>query len=478
MNRLLVSLSLAATFALAAATYASPDGDWPRFRGPNGSGISEAAGLPNEINPKANLLWRIEMSEGLSSPVVSGGRLFLTSSEGDRRTLHCLSAKDGRTQWTKNVNKTHEELFAPPNGPATPTPVTDGKQVFALFPDAGLFAHSISGEEQWHIELGRFDSMRGMASSPVLVDQNVVVVADMLTDSYIAAYDAATGKQAWKVSRFNGMGGGYSTPSVYRPAGGAVQIIAPGPMEMVAYNAATGERAWWIRGITKDTASLPVVAGERVFVCEPPSQPLSMNSIIGIDQNKDGHIMLTEAKSPSTRRWLENIDKVWGNNDGEVTQEEFYAANRATQGGGGLTSVRLGGAGDVTASNVEWNYRWSTPQVPSVLAYRDVLYLAQGSGILVTLDPKDGKVLRRARMNGAGADYMASPVAGDGKLYLVSGDDGVATVIKAGAEWEVLSSHPLDDKCYATPAIAGGRIYIRTAKWLWCFGAADGGTER
>ena len=137
----------------------------------------------------------------------------------------------------------------------------------------------------------------------------------------------------------------------------------------------------------------------------------------------------------------------------------------------GLLAIRLGGTGDMTAASVLWRYQKPVPQVPSTLLYRGVLYMVNDSGILIAFDPATGEILRQGRLSGAVDKYFASPVAADGNLFLVS-QGGNVSVVRAGADWEILAVNDLDDEVYATPAIAGGRIFIRTRSALYCFGLA------
>src|SRR3990172_7420633 len=133
-----------------------------------------------------------------------------------------------------------------------------------------------------------------------------------------------------------------------------------------------------------------------------------------------------------------------------------------------LLSIHAGGAGDMTAKAVQWKYQRSISQLPSTLVYRGVIYMITEGGILTTLDPATGKPHKQGRLGGAAGKYYASPVAADGKVFFVS-LSGAVTIMKAGPDQEILSVNPLDDECYATPAIADGRLYVRTRGILYCF---------
>ena len=189
----------AASLLLALCTNASVAGeDWPRFRGVNGAGVSTSHKLPVEMGAQKNLIWKVAAPKGSSSPIIADGQLYFSSYEGKQRTLHCLDPATGKTRWTRSVTKIRDENATPPNGPATPTPASDGKNVFVLYPDAGVVCYTSAGQEKWKTDLQPFRSMHGIGSSLMTVNGLVIVVADQLADSYMAALNAETGKQVWK----------------------------------------------------------------------------------------------------------------------------------------------------------------------------------------------------------------------------------------------------------------------------------------
>jgi hypothetical protein len=303
----------------------------------------------------------------------------------------------------------------------------------------------------------------------VLVDNKVVLVVDQLTDSYIAAYDLDSGTLCWKSDRANGVTGGYSTPAVFEPSNGPAQVVVAGPMELVAYNSQNGERIWWVTGVTNAPVGVPVISGQTVFVCEPVGEPIPMR-VLGVETDKDGKIVLENVRGQvGTYRLLERIDREWGNADGAVEEAEWNRALGTFVSKGGLVAVGLGGSHDVSDTHVRWAYKKTVPYIPSVLLYDDVLYVVRDGGIITTLDPASGEVLRVERLKDATGQYYASPVAGGGKVVLVN-TAGKLTIISAGRNWEVLATTDLGEQCHATPAIAGNRIYIRTSDSLFCFG--------
>jgi outer membrane protein assembly factor BamB len=156
-----------------------------------------------------------------------------------------------------------------------------------------------------------------------------------------------------------------------------------------------------------------------------------------------------------------------GNGSLDAQEWDVFRAMLASENG--LMAIALGGQGDMTASAVKWKYLRPVPQVPSTLLYRDVLFMVNDSGILITFDPATGNVLKQGRLKGAMDKYFASPVGADGKVYLAS-QDGTVSVVEAKGVWEILAVNALDDEVYATPAIADGRVYVRTKGTLYAFG--------
>ena len=183
------------------------------------------------------------------------------------------------------------------------------------------------------------------------------------------------------------------------------------------------------------------------------------------DKDKDGRISRAEAPDERTKMYFPFIDL---NQDGFLTAEEWKSYIAVMSAENGLLAIRPG-RGDVTTTGLRWKYQRGIPQLPTVLLYQNVLYMINDAGVLTTLDPATGAVLKQARLRGVADRYFASPVAGDNKVFIVS-QAGVVTVLKPGGGQEILAVNELDDECYATPAIADGRLYIRTRSALYCFG--------
>jgi outer membrane protein assembly factor BamB len=468
-----------AAFPLAA--------QWPQFRGPNGSGVAPAHNLPTEFGPGKNMVWKADIPAGHSSPVITGDRIFLTAAEGEKLVAQgdkvtdsgggklwtlCLDRRTGEILWKKQAPKPRSEGRQKTNSAASPSPATDGRNVYVFFGDYGLIAYDLNGGERWRQPLGPFINANGQGTSPIVEGNLVVLVCDQDKGSYAVAFDAETGRRRWKIDRPE-VTRGYATPVVFHPESGPAELIVNGAYRLDAYNLETGERLWWVRGLSWHPKNTPVIAGNMIFAhsadsggeAETPTEtPTYQETLAEYDANKDGVLQLSELpvrlQSPGV---VMDPD-----NDGIVTETEwnFYRARRSARNA--LVAVRHGGIGDLTSTNVVWSMRKFLPNVTSPLYYEGVLYLVKEGGILTSIDPGNGAILKQGRLTGALGQYWASPVAGDGKIYAIS-EDGKVTVIKAGPQWEILALNDLNDTVFATPAIVEDRIYVRTQSALYCF---------
>ena len=463
---------------------------WPQFRGPNGSGIGKSPQLPIDFGPGKQVAWKTDLPPGHSSPILSGDRLFLTAVEGGTRAelsvgkmvdkggklyTICLNRNTGVILWKKEVPRPRLEQYQPTNSPASPTPVTDGKSVFVFFGDFGLIAYDFAGNERWRVPLGPFNNPNGHGSSPILVDDLLVLLCDQDTNSYLLAVDKNSGRVRWKVERPD-VTRSYTTPGVVRRASGPIELIVPGSYNLVSYNARTGEKLWWINGLSWQPKSTPVIDGDVVYAhwwenggeAEQPTETLTFEEILSrFDANHDKKITREEfAAEPRLQRGFPDTDL---GSDGFVDERDwnFYRARRASRNA--LLAVRLGGRGDLTGSaNILWRMQKFLPNSPSPLLYEGVLYLIKDGGILTSLNPKTGEILKQGRLTGALDTYYASPIASGGHVYLLS-HQGKMTVLKAGASWEIVGGADFEDECFATPAIADDSIYLRTRSALFCF---------
>jgi outer membrane protein assembly factor BamB len=465
-------LFAALMMAAAAGANARAGEDWSRFRGPNGSGVATSGSVPLTFGPTANVIWKTPLPFGHSSPILTSDRIYLTAVRDERLVTLALERRSGRILWERDAPRSRTEKLDSRNGPAAPSPAVDGKDVYVFFADYGLVSYTGDGTERWRVPLGPFNNIYGMGASPVLVDGLVVLVCDQSTGSYIVALDKQTGAVRWKTARPEAHSG-HSTPILHRPKDGGTQILVPGSFLLTAYDAKTGAKAWWVRGLSFELKSTPVVSGDTLFINgfgSPENQPGSQRTIPAYDDairsydaDNDTRLARSELPKEHSRAWID-LDS-----DSVVTRDEwdYYRAAMASENG--MLAIRLGGRGDVTSTNVLWKYHKSVPQLPSPLVYENVLYMVNDGGVVTTLHPLTGETIAQGRVKGAIDRYYASPVAADHKVFLAS-EQGKIAVLKTDGSLEPLAVNDMGDEIYATPAISAGRIYVRTRSMLYCFG--------
>ena len=350
------------------------------------------------------------------------------------------------------------------NDAASPTPASDGKSLYVFFQDFGLISYSLEGKERWRHALGPFVNFYGIASSPVVAGGLVVMLCDQIKGSFAVAVDAGTGKQRWRRERPEAPDG-WAVPVVYRD-----QIVMVGSTRVDGYQLATGETRWWMPLMSNGGMGSAVIHGETVLVtatgAEQPWLPAFPSKL---DKNGDGKVSAAEAKEE--KDWAEHFGWVDANGDGLLDAKEWEVARQYGVGEYGAVAIPLHGKGKIEPSAVKWRLKRNLPYVPSALLYDGVFYLVKSGGIVTSVDPETGAILKQGRSSGALGEYFASPVAGDGKIYAVN-VEGKMTVLKAGAQWEVLGVNDLGDEAYATPAISGGHLIVRTRGTLYSFGGS------
>ena len=468
-NKTSKALTASATKTTSATKAATSTNEWLQFRGPNGSGVAEGSKPPTEFGANKNLAWKTAVPFARSSPVVTANRVFLTASEGEKLITLALDRKTGKILWQREVPRARHMVIYKANDPASPTPVSDGKNVYAFFAELGLIAYGPSGKELWRVPLGPFNSFYGMAGSPVLAGNKLLLVCDHRNNSFVVAVDTRTGKVLWKKDRSNFEG--YSTPSIYTPKDGPAQLLVLGSQTLDAYSLDDGERLWWVSRVGAYTKGVPVVGTDMVYVLgeggDDPFLPPFEQSLKKSDKNNDQRLHREEMKDHA--EGYEHFGWLDANRDNYVTREEYDFVRNSTTGGHGITAVRFGGKGDLTASNVTWTMKKGYPNIPAPLVYRGVMYLMKEGGILSSVNPSSGEVLKQGRTPEALEPYYASPVAADGKVFVVSAS-GKVTVVRADAQWEILKMNDLGEEVWATPAIAGNNLFVRTRGAVYSFG--------
>ena len=434
-----ISVASAGLISLSAKT---SGGNWPQWRGPDGSGISNEKNLPAEWSPTKNIKWKTPIEgRSHSSPIVWGNRIFLTTAvegaevPGAKAVNHKFDGKDFVHPDSVGANKKHtfkvialdrdsgKMVWQSTAWEGTPfddrhrkssyaasTPATDGKMVYAYFGTEGLYAYDFKGKLVWKADIGKIATLgMGTSTSPILFDNLVIVQADEETasSSHIIALDKKTGKEVWKTPRKIQVS--WATPLLVRTAT-RTELITSGTENVISYDPATGKELWRHKGLESNAIPSPVANNEMVYL------------VAG------------------------------------------YPAKIAY-------GIRLGQTGDLTGTpNVPWKYEKGTAYVPSPILYGDYLYLTTDRGILTAIDAKTGEVKYEGGRIPIPATFTASPVAFEGKILMTS-EDGDTFIIKAGPKHEIIGTNSVGEAVYASPAIADGRIFIRGEKNLYCIGS-------
>ena len=458
------------------ATAAEPATEWSRFRGPNGSGISSASRVPTEFGPTKNVLWRLELPQGHSSPILLGDRIYLTAFRGDALVTLAIDRRQGKILWERSAPPVTTRLIDKRNNAASPSPAVEEDGVYVFFPDYGLVAYDAKGTELWTRPLGPFTNIYGMGASPIIAGDLLVLPCDQSIGSYLMALDKRTGKLRWKVERPEAKSG-HSTPILWKGPDGRDQILLPGSFFLTAYEATSGKKLWWVGGLSFEIKSTPVIQGDTLYIngfgstenepgkkiVVPPADEVFPKQ----DADKDGVLSKGEFPKYSAGFWFEYMDL---DGSGTMNREEWEYYRAALDSENGMLAIKLGGKGDTTATAVKWKYHRSVPQLPSPLLYNGVLYMANDNGIVTSLNAETGELIKQGRLTPTPQNIYASPVAADGHLYF-TGERGSVSVLTPGGDLTPIVVNDLNENIYATPAFADGRIYVRTVQALYAFGA-------
>jgi len=476
----MLSIALVLLLSVSPGVPGAPGADdepaWGGFRGNNGSGLAKGAVLPEALDPEGNLMWRIEVPPGYSSPTVAKDKLFLTAAEGQDLWTICLDRWDGTELWKQKV--AYDGQRPGMNSPAAPSPVTDGERVYSVFHHYGLVAYDVQGKELWKQEIGPFNIPHGMSTSPVLHGGLVILQVDQDRGAYLVAYEGKTGKERWKAER-PGVTHSYATPAIYAPedsAQGPVQVIVSGSFQIAGYAAETGEKLWWVDGSAWQSKAVPLIRDGRCYVnafMQAPSEiglPRFAGSFEDIlaerDENENGLIDRSE--------WdHEFLQMAWFifdlDDDNAFNAEDWAYAVSCGRAVGGLFAIDLGGMGDVTETHVAWKNtdRRALPDIPSPVVVGDALFLVKEGGLFTSVDLATGETVKQERVAEPDS-YYASPVAAGGRILLAS-QSGQLAIVEAKPEWEVLSVHRIDEEVWSTPALADGQVFVRSQEALYCF---------
>jgi len=443
--------------------------EWNRFRGPNGSGVSDATGLPLEFGSNKNIDWRKDIPFGRSSPILISDRIVFTGSEGQRLITMCLNRNTGQVIWQREILRDRTQKIYTDNDTATPTPVSDGKNVYVFFPDFGLVSYGPEGEERWQFKLGPFHNFYGISASPIVHGNTLVQVCDQRSGSFVIALDKDNGRIRWRKERPMAKGEAYSTPIIWKPENGKPQVVIAGAFRMDSYALDSGENVWWVGKQGTSPISTPALDKGIIFATSWGADKTQFDpwaKVSQADKDKDGKI--SEVEILEYPMLVDHFGWADRNRDDFITQDEWDEVLRESVSEHGLVAVQAGGSGDQTEKHLLWRNKKNYAELTSPLVYRGVLYMVKDGGIVTSLNPATGEAWKIGRTKEAIEPYYASPVAADGKVYLVS-HSGKVSVLKADPQWEVLAVNDLGETCEATPAIGNRSIYIRTFNALYSF---------
>lgn len=448
--------------------------DWSQFRGANGSGVSSSKSLPASFSADSHVAWKAKLGDGIGSPIVKNGRVFVTAmTETQKLGVFCIDAATGQTQWRSEVETGALPRITPPNSHASSTPATDGERVYVYFSTLGIIAFdSATGKEAWRYAMTKPAYLMdwGAASSPIVHDGMVIFCQDDDLAPFLVAVDAKTGREKWKTVRKD-MLAGYALP-VLCEAGGRTDLVIAGSGKLKGYDPATGQERWTCNTLLRTIMTSPVVHDGIIYVAVQSygdsTRTLKHALLEWLDTNQDG--ILSRAETP--KEFHERFDTSDKNKDEKIGPEEidtaFQSPDNMAAGGNIIQAIKGGGSGDVTKTHVLWNLDHKTPSnIASPLFYNNRLYLVKGGGMSSCYDAKDGLTLwERSRLGNFG-DYYASPIAADGRVYF-AGKNGFVVVLEDGPEMKVLGKNDIGEEIIATPAIADGRLFVRTRENLFC----------
>lgn len=382
-------------------------GDWPQFRGPGGSGVSNETGLPTSWGPDENVKWKVDLpGRTVASPVVLGKKVFISAASGpkmDRLHALCLDADTGTVLWHRQMTATGSTACHPKSSMAAPTPCANADGVYFLFATADLAAFDLDGNLRWYRSLvGDYPDISnqvGMASSPILWRDFLIVPMDTVGDSFLAAVDTKYGKNVWKSERPKDIN--WVTPTL-REAGNRAEVIFAAAGETRAYDAATGKKAWTVEA-KGPSVPIAVLHGEQVLL------PIA------------GGASLLKP-------------------NGEGMAEVWKSPKLAT----GYTSP---------------------------LVYQDRVYGIGRAGTLISADVKTGKDVWSERVGKGKGQFWASPIAADGLVFTFDDAGICTVVKAGGNSAKIIGTNDLKAEIMGTPAIAHKALFIPTTNALYCIAA-------
>lgn len=420
MKFLAIRAVVAWGMVLAGATPVLAE-NWPGFRGPTGQGLSTEKALPTRWSESQNVAWKTEIpGQSWSSPIVFGDRVFLTTAtdNGVSGRILCLDRKSGQILWNKEVLQQPLKRKENRNTYATPTPVTDGQRVYAVFNDGSIVAVDYEGKTLWVNREVKFYSQHGLGASPILFE-------DLLIMPFDSSSEGPDRQVGWK-----------------KPWQNAV---------ILAVDKKTGQTQW------RGQRGLSRIAHVTPNIMRFNGQPLLVSGAGDVVQGHD----------PKTGQLLWSV---YSRGEGVVPsivlgEELIYSASGFEKPT--IRAIRPGGSGDVTKTHIAWEQASNVPTLSSFVLANGLLFTVKENGIAQCLKADSGKVVWQERLEGT---YGASPIVADGKVYFLA-DDGQTTIVEAGEQFKVIARNKLEEKCQASMAASQGQFFIRTDKNLYCIGA-------
>lgn len=401
-------IAILVAFTCCVTTFVLAD-DWPSWRGPQGNGHTKETKLPTKWDAKS-VVWKTALPGiGQSSPVLSGERIFLTAAldKGKKRVVLCVDRNKGSIVWQQEAWAGDPEPSHAMNLWASSTCATDGERVYAFFGKGGMHCYTVEGKKVWSRELGPFTGAWGTSACPLLVGDLLIQNCDATTNAYLLAVDKKTGKDVWKTPRPDLPKGGWSSP-VLVDTGKRKEIVLNGEAFVFAYDPETGKELWKCKTFAGRGEPTVAPGKDQVFV---------VNGLAG----------------------------------------DIY-------------SIKLGGTGDVSKSNVVWHTpRKGGRDQPSPIVVNNHLVVCDMTGITTCYDATNGKIYWKERLRGT---YTASPIAANGLVYFLS-EQGETMVLEPGPTFKLVSENALDAKgemFRASLAPSNGQIFARSQTHLYCIG--------